>query len=380
MAPFAFIPHPAELHAARLQQRRDRFLADVTLEATGEAAVAYCVNPGRMEAFSASGARIWLLPAAVGEHHSGRRLAWTWEMIEHDGVLCDTNTQRPNHIVRVLLQQRLLPGLDDWDELESERTLVTENVPMIPNAQASATTSKAATNSVKSQHKSRLDFWMRGAWGEHFIEVKNCHMVYPDGNGYFPDSISHRASRHMDELARLVAAGHRATAIFVVQRGDLSGVVRPSIHHDPVFASKCRMAAAAGVNFRALVVSCSLKGLTVEREASVDVSLYDPAPIANWVHTNRPSTGWIRSLSKQRVANGPFPHELTSKMDNSRQKVKRHWWESLPSTVANHVGDFKSLVKRRKTAQKPKPCCPQPAATATVFSHVLVASCGTIEL
>ena len=37
-------------------------------------------------------------------------------------------------------------------------------------------------------------------------EVKNCHMVYPDGNGYFPDSVSARASRHMQELLGLTAS------------------------------------------------------------------------------------------------------------------------------------------------------------------------------
>merc|ERR1740121_69078 len=73
---------------------------------------------------------------------------------------------------------------------------------------------------------SRLDFWLRRPCGEHYIEVKSCHMVYPDGHGYFPDSISQRASRHVAELASLVARGHRATALFVVGRGDLQGCVR----------------------------------------------------------------------------------------------------------------------------------------------------------
>eukprot|EP00971_Amphidinium_carterae_P331543 6465173-Amphidinium_carterae.2 len=37
----------------------------------------------------------------------------------------------------------------------------------------------------------------------HYVEVKNCHMVYPDGNGYCPDSVSVRASRqHTNRLNR----------------------------------------------------------------------------------------------------------------------------------------------------------------------------------
>ncbi|CAK9068742.1 Sugar fermentation stimulation protein homolog, partial [Durusdinium trenchii] len=156
---------------------------------------------------------------------------------------------------------------------------------------------------------SRLDFWLRSPAGDHYIEAKNCHMVYPDGNGYFPDSISTRASRHVGELEALVKDGTKCTVIFVVQREDLQGSVRPSEHHDPAFAAACRRAALAGVCFRAVLVSCSLSGLTVQREVNVDLAEYDLRPIAAWVAENRNCTGWIRSASQRRVANGPFPHE-----------------------------------------------------------------------
>ena len=33
----------------------------------------------------------------------------------------------------------------------------------------------------------------------------------------------------------------KGTVIFVVQRGDLRGNVRPSAHHDPKFAEACRL-------------------------------------------------------------------------------------------------------------------------------------------
>jgi len=114
--------------------------------------------------------------------------------------------------------------------------------------------------------------------------------------------IAERASRHVTELAALVAKGHRATALFVVARGDIRGCVRPSEHHDPVFAVACRAAAAAGVEFRAVRVSCCLEGLTVEGEVPVDLEVYDLRPIAAWVVENQPATGWIRSMSKKRVA------------------------------------------------------------------------------
>jgi sugar fermentation stimulation protein A len=324
LPPILFLPHEASLHAARLEQRRDRFLADVVLEATGEKVVAYCVNPGRMETFSRNGARIWLLPATAS---CSRRLLWTWELIEHDGVLCGANTQRPNTIARALLDQRLLPGLDDWVEMASERT--------------------AASVSGKSTgaHVSRFDFWLRSRQGEHFVEVKNCHLVYPDGHGYFPDSVSLRAGRHVRELASLVkTAGHRATVLFVVARGDFRGAVRPSDHHDPAFAEACREAAASGVKFRAVAVSCCLEGYRVERETPVDLGRYDVEPVATWVAEHRLHTGWIRSQTQTRVGNGPFPHEAKRCRVDGVAK-KRDNGGSVP--VIRHRTKWRRLKRRR---------------------------------
>jgi DNA-binding sugar fermentation-stimulating protein len=71
--------------------------------------------------------------------------------------------------------------------------------------------------------------------GGHLIEVKNCHLVYPDGGAYFPDSHSERATKHLRELVHWVHRGGRATVIFCVQRRDAQ-VVRPSDVHDPAFA------------------------------------------------------------------------------------------------------------------------------------------------
>lgn len=384
MAPLAFLPHAAPLREARLVRRRDRFLADVTLEDTGEDAVAYCVNPGRMEAFSREGARIWLLPAETvdGQLRAGRRLRWTWELIEHEGIICCANTQRPNQVAKVLLEGRALPGLDDWTELTSERTLGAADLgdqvachpcdpcavppgPSAPSGEAAPAGAGATTEPEPPRRRrrraaetpppvSRLDFYMRHPGGQqHFIEVKNCHMVYGDGNGYFPDSVSHRASRHVGELSHLLARGHRATALFVVARGDLRGAVRPSEHHDPAFAVACRAAGAAGVKFRAVVVSCCLRGLTVEREVPVDLEPYDLAPMRAWVAENRSCTGWIRSMSGQRVANGPFPHERSAEVAERRraQAAKSAPKRRKQRAAAPPSGSFWSRPLRKSGAE-----------------------------
>ena len=158
------------------------------------------------------------------------------------------------------------------------------------------------------------DFLLDGdAERKHYIEVKNCHLVYPDGWGYFPDSVSERAARHVQALAALVNEGHQATVILVVQREDCVHGVRPSAWHDPTFAKAADDARKAGVSFRAIAAEVTMEGtrmtheLEVDTEGALDEQVI--AEVGGWCKANRPTTGWTRSQSGQRVANKPFPHE-----------------------------------------------------------------------
>lgn len=392
-----FLPYEAPLHEARLLQRRDRFLADVMLEISKEQAIAYCVNPGRMEAFTGEGERVWLVPARVDEGKKGRHqrvLRWTWELIEHAGVLCDTNTQRPNIVMGEVLRKRLLPGLDDWTELKSEKVVAqslssdfceespssrkfslkvtthppTSRIDLEDKTESgseqavarklcsspgenNASSRKCRPKATKGSPTSRIDFWLRHPNGqEHWIEVKNCHLVHPDGHAYFPDSVSLRARRHVEELRALVNKGCRCTVVFVVQREDLRGMVRPSDYHDPEFAKACRVAAVAGVAFRALQVSCSLEGLTVQREAKVDLEEYDPAPVARWAAANCDCTGWIRSLSNRRVANGPFPHDKKNIARAAAAAARPKAVRSTPSPKRRGLAGCQVATPRKRQA------------------------------
>ncbi|MEM9191977.1 MAG: DNA/RNA nuclease SfsA, partial [Myxococcota bacterium] len=140
---------------------------------------------------------------------------------------------------------------------------------------------------------SRIDFVLDRAEGPHFIEVKNCHLVYPDRRGYFPDSVSERAARHMSELAELARAGERASVIFTVQRPDARSI-RPSDLHDPRFATEVRRAAEAGVRFTALAIRPTLTGYVVESPIPVDVRPYRFAHLAEIRSDRLRYSGWER--------------------------------------------------------------------------------------
>lgn len=252
MFPIVF-PRKTSLLPGVLVKRYKRFLADIQLD-SGDLITAHCVNTGAMEGLTAPGIRVWVSRA----ENPARKLAWTWEIAEVDGRIYGVDTSAPNRVVGQLLKKRALSWLSEYDELEPERRY---------------------PGTLK-----RADFWMRRGEAQLWLEVKNCHLVYPDGRGYFPDCVSDRAAAHMGELARLVSGSGTsisAEVLFFVQVPDVQAV-RPSDVHDPTFAAAARAAAEAGVRFSALVVRQTPQETIVERTVPVDLDPYDRHPVETW--------------------------------------------------------------------------------------------------
>lgn len=254
--PLAVIPRTEPLLPGILVRRHKRFLADVVLDAAGDAVTAHCVNTGAMEGLTRPGTRAWLSRA----HNPARKLAFTWELAEVRGCLYGVNTALPNRVVGHLLRNGLLPWhRRPWDDVRAE---------------------------VRYGERSRVDFRMTRGTAHHYLEVKNCHLVYPDMRAYFPDSVSERAASHLRELAAVLATGATAEVLFFVQVPDAKAV-RPSDVHDPAFATAARHAHAAGVAFSAVTVAQTPEAITVLRRIPVDLKPYATPRIARWREQTR---------------------------------------------------------------------------------------------
>ena len=78
-----------------------------------------------------------------------------------------------------------------------------------------------------------------------FMEVKNCSLA-ENRVAMFPDAVTARGTKHLQELAALKQQGCRAAVLFCVQRGDAECFM-PAAHIDPLYAENLAKAAAEGV-------------------------------------------------------------------------------------------------------------------------------------
>ena len=229
---------------ARLIKRYKRFLADATLEESGEAVTAHIANPGSMMGLAEPGAAIWLSQSDDPK----RKLKYDWRLVElDDGALAGVSTAHPNRIVEEALRAGQVAELAAYRQIRRE---------------------------VKYGAASRIDFLAEDPeLPPAYIEVKNVHLRRDGDLAEFPDSVTARGAKHLDELANMVAEGARAVMLYLVQRDDcarftLAGDI------DPEYRARFLAARAAGVE--AIAYDCRF-----ERPLESDgaISIGAPVPI-----------------------------------------------------------------------------------------------------
>ena len=217
---------PDPLLHGTLVKRYKRFMADVVLD-TGETVTAHCANSGSMLSVRESGSEVWLSPA----RNPDRKLRYTWEIVRIGEAMVGINTQHPNAIVAEAVADGTIEELSGYASLRRE---------------------------VKYGKNSRIDLLLEDDGKPTcYVEVKNVTMRrdLAGGPAEFPDAVTARGAKHLVELGDMVAAGHRAVMMFLVQRTDCSRFTLAA-DIDPAYAEAYALARSRGVE--ALCYGCAV--------------------------------------------------------------------------------------------------------------------------
>lgn len=210
------------LVAGTLIKRYKRFLADVMLDG-GDVVTVHCPNSGSMKGCATPGNRVFLSRSANPE----RKYPLGWELVLADGFWAGINTGLPNRLTREAIENGTVAELQGYATIRPE---------------------------VPYGEHSRIDLLLEGQAGRCFVEVKNVTLV-ESGRALFPDAVTIRGQKHLQELMRVVREGDRGVIFFTVQRGD-GNSFSPADMIDPEYGRLLRLALDNGVEamaYRALV-------------------------------------------------------------------------------------------------------------------------------
>ena len=228
------------LITGRLIKRYKRFMADVELD-TGETVVAHCPNSGSMKGCAVPGSKVWLSKS----DNPKRKLKYTWELILTPDTMIGINTQIPNKLVKQSIENNLIQELSGYDRVKAE---------------------------VKTSDHTRLDLLLEKDSGEKcYVEIKNCTMV-EDGIAMFPDAVTTRGQKHLEELEYLVSLGHRGVIFYLIQRMDALSF-QPADMIDPTYAEKLKKAVLNGVEIITRDTIVDTKVISIGKSIPVN-SLY----------------------------------------------------------------------------------------------------------
>ena len=172
-----------------------------------------------------------------------RKLSYTLELLESGTDWVGVNTARPNRIVEEAIAARRIAPLRGYSGMKRE---------------------------VKYGVNSRIDLLLTDKKKALcYVEVKN--VTLKDGRfGIFPDAVSTRGLKHLEELQAMVNEGHRAVMLFLVNRRDCAGFGAADAV-DPTYAEALRRVSKGGVEVLAYRTAPDPTGIAIDRKIPCDL-------------------------------------------------------------------------------------------------------------
>ncbi|MED4054415.1 DNA/RNA nuclease SfsA [Niallia taxi] len=228
---------PQKLVKMVFKERPNRFILHCLYK--GSIEVVHLADPGRLKELLQKDTAVYVLPST----NPNRKTKWTAVLVEYEGIFVSINTTYPNKLIERVLKNFALPELSSYEWKKSEFVY----------------------------GHSRWDFMLEDEAGNGLLlEVKSVTLAH-GRIGMFPDAVTARGAKHVQELAAIAKQGEWQTAIlFVVQREDVD-LVTAATHIDPFFAQCLEQAEKAGVRLMAYTCDMSLEGIQLSRSIPVQL-------------------------------------------------------------------------------------------------------------
>ena len=176
-----------KLIPVKFQKRYKRFFVDV--ENDGKTLISHCANSGSMLGLLNKNNKSWI---SISDNPN-RKLKYTLEIINDGKSNVGVNTHYANQIVENAICNKKIKEIIKYSNYKRE---------------------------VKFGCNSRFDFQLTNKNKKAFLEVKNVTLSRERGIAEFPDAMTSRGLKHLEELEKAVKQGYESFLIYLIQRED----------------------------------------------------------------------------------------------------------------------------------------------------------------
>ena len=168
-------------------KRYKRFFVDIKIN--NQTITAHCPNTGSMYGLLKKGNKVWVSES----NNLNRKLKYTLEIIEDQKAKVGINTHSTNKIVQHALKNNLIKEFKNSLEIKPE---------------------------TKFGKNTRFDFLILNKDFKAFVEVKNVTLSRNKKKAEFPDGVTSRGLKHINELINASKKGYKIFILYLVQRED----------------------------------------------------------------------------------------------------------------------------------------------------------------
>ena len=226
-----------KLISGLLIKRYKRFFVDVKIN--NQIVTAHCPNTGSMYGLLDRGNKVWISKSS----NPNRKLKYTLEIIEVNKTKIGINTHSTNKIVYQALQNNIINEFKNFLEIKPE--------------------SKFGANT-------RFDFLVIDKKSKSFIEVKNVTLSRKRGIAEFPDAITTRGLKHINELIKAGKENYKIYILFLIQRNDckLFSIAKDI---DPDYSNALSKAVKNSLNILCYDCKFSSKGIKLNKKIKIKI-------------------------------------------------------------------------------------------------------------